>query len=147
MNESRRRLKRAALSALSSALLAVALCAAAHASGGGDKDARAIEGIVYYTNNSPDDYQFLVELFDSSKSRRVAAKWTEGQTGQFEFKGLKAGVYYLQVSASPRCLLQYEVDVREKQPERLRVFGDADCGKARVEGLPRPRPVPRDKKR
>jgi hypothetical protein len=144
MNESRRRLKRAALS---SVLLAAALCAAARASDGDDKDTRAIEGIVYYTNNSPDDYQFLVELFDSSKSRRVAVKWTEGQTGRFEFKGLKAGVYYLQVVASPRCLLQYEVDVREKQPERLRVFGDADCGKAKVEGLPKPRPAPRDKKR
>ena len=133
---------------LPSLLLTAALCVAAHAKDERKQKAvtRSIEGIVYYTNNSPDDYAFPVELFDARR-RRVAAKWTEGQTGQFVFKGLKAGIYYLQVVASPRCLLQYEVDVREKQPERLRVFGDADCGKAKVEGLPKPRPAPRDKKR
>src|ERR1051325_10267777 len=130
-----RRLKRVVLSSI---LLTFALCAAARAEGEGKSktDARTIEGIVYYTNNSPDDYQFLVELFDS-KRRRMAAKWTEGQTGRFEFKGLKPAKYYLQVVASPRCILQYEVDATEKQPERLRVFGDADCGKSKVKGLPK----------
>ncbi len=141
----RRRLKRIVLSSL---LLTAALCVVARASGEGESKsaARSIGGIVYYTNNAPEDNAFLVELFDS-KRRRVAVKWTEGQTGRFEFKGLKAGRYYLQVSASPRCLLQYEVDARKQQPERLRVFGDADCGRAKVEGLPRPHPVPRDKQR
>jgi hypothetical protein len=126
-------------------LLLLTAAPAARASGGGESkaDARTIEGIVYFTNNSPDDYAFPVELFDS-KRRRVAAKWTEGQTGRFEFKGLKAAKYYLQVVASPRCVLQYEVDASKKQPERLRTFGDADCGKAKVKGLPKPRPVPRD---
>jgi hypothetical protein len=133
---------------LLSLLLTAALCAVVRASGeGGDKAVtRSIEGMVYYTNNTPKDNAFLVELFDS-KRRRVAVKWTEGQTGRFEFEGLKAGRYYLQVSASPRCLLQYEVDAREKQPERLRVFGDADCGRAKVKGLHKPRPVPRDEQR
>jgi hypothetical protein len=131
---------------LLSLLLTAALCAVARASGGDKAVTRSIEGMVYYTNNTPEDNAFLVELFDS-KRRRVAVKWTEGQTGRFEFDGLKAGRYYLQVSASPRCLLQYEVDARAKQPERLRVFGDADCGRAKVKGLPRPRPVPRDEQR
>jgi hypothetical protein len=53
----------------------------------------------------------------------------------------------LQVVASPRCILQYEVDAREKQPERLQVFGDADCGKAKVKGLPKPQPIPRGEQR
>jgi hypothetical protein len=127
-------------------LLTAAPVARASDEGEGKAAARSIGGMVYYTNNTPEDNAFLVELFDS-KRRRVSVKWTEGQTGRFEFKGLKAGRYYLQVSASPRCLLQYEVDAREKQPERLRVFGDADCGRAKVEGLPKPRPVPRDRQR
>lgn len=144
-NETQRPFKRAALSSL---LLIVALCAAAHAKAEGKRKnaARSIVGIVYFTNNSPDDYAFLVELFDSRR-RRVSVKWTEGQTGKFEFKGLKPGKYYLQVSGPDICLLQYEVDATEKQPERLQVFGDAGCGHHSVGGLALPRPVPRDKKR
>lgn len=138
-------LRRLKIIVLSSILLTVALCAAAHASGESKDAARTIEGMVYFTNNSPDVHDFPVELFNS-KRRRVAAKRTE-QNGHFEFKGLKADEYYLQVSIGPRCLLQYEVDARKQQPESLRVFGDADCGKAKIEGLPAPRPVPRNKKR
>lgn len=144
-SETQRQLKRAVLS---SVLLTAALCTAAHAKAEGRRKtaARSIVGIVYFTNNSPDDYAFLVELFDSRR-RRVAVKWTEGQTGKFEFKGLKPGKYYLQVSGPDICLLQYEVDATEKQPERLQVFGDAGCGHHSVPGLPMPRPAPRDKKR
>jgi hypothetical protein len=108
---------------------------------------RSIAGIVYFTNNSPEDYAFLVELFEGRTRRRVAAKWTEGQSGSFEFKGLRPGVYYLQVSGENICLLQYKVDASKGQPERLRVFGDADCGHRTAPGLPAPRPVTRADKR
>lgn len=137
------RLKRIVLSLL---LLFTALCVAAHAAGEGKPAKRSIEGMVYFTNNSPKDYTFLVELFDARR-RRVAVKWTEEQTGRFEFKGLKPAKYYLQVSGSNICLLQYELDAREKQPEHLQVFGDASCGHYQVAGLPAPRPIPRAKKR
>ena len=145
IGERHRHLKRLALS---SVLLALALCSAAYARAERKLKtaARSIEGIVYFTNNSPEDYTFLVELFDSRR-RRVAVKWTEGRTGHFEFEGLKAAKYYLQVSGSNICLLQYEVDAREEQPERLQVFGDADCGRRKVKGLPAPRQVPRGNKR
>jgi hypothetical protein len=107
---------------------------------------RTIEGTVYFTNNSPEDNAFLVELFrGGARKRRVAVKWTEGQSGYFEFKRLKPGVYYLQVSGPNICLLQYRVDASKAQPERLQVFGDAGCGHHKVAGLPRPRPIPRDK--
>jgi hypothetical protein len=120
----------------------------AHASGEGKSKtvARTISGMVYFTNNSPDVYEFPVELFDS-KFRRVAAKRTENDSGHFEFKGLRPGLYYVQVLISNRCLLQYEVDARKEQPERLQVFGDAGCGHHQIVGLPAPRPVPRNKKR
>jgi hypothetical protein len=131
------------------ALLASCLCGGAQAD---DRTARrkadrTVSGIIYFTNNSPEDYTFLVELFEGRAKRRVAAKWTDGQSGNFEFKGLRPGVYYVQVSGPDICLLQYKVDASKKQPEHLRVFGDAGCGHHTVAGLPAPRPVPRDKKR
>jgi hypothetical protein len=116
------------------------------ASGEGKTAARTIEGKVYFTNDAPEVYSFPVELFDSRR-RRVAAKRTERDSGHFEFKGLRPGRYYLQVNIGVRCLLQYEVDARREQPESLRLFGDADCGRAKVKRLPRPRPVPRDEQR
>ncbi len=131
---------------LSLILSAAAPCASARASGGGKKGTRTVEGMVYFTNDSPDVYNFPVELFDS-KFRRVAAKRTARESGHFEFKGLRPGKYYLQVLVSARCLLQYEVDARRGQPERLTILGDAGCGRHQIPGMPAPRPVPRDKKR
>ena len=142
-HERQRNLKRVILS---SVLLTVALCAAAHAKGEAKTRTRTVSGMVYFTNNSPDVYEFSVELFNS-KFRRVAAKRTEHDSGYFEFKGLRPGLYYVQVLINSRCLLQYEVDARKGQPERLQVFGDAGCGHHTVAGLPAPRPVPRRKKR
>jgi hypothetical protein len=144
-NETKRRLKRVVLSSL---LLLAALCAPARAEGEGESKSRTrtIQGMVYFTNNSPDVYEFSVELFNSN-FRRVAAKRTERDSGYFEFKGLRPAKYYLQVLINSRCLLQYEVDARKAQPESLRVFGDAGCGHHQIVGLPAPRPVPRGKKR
>jgi hypothetical protein len=114
---------------------------------GRKKSGRTVSGIIYFTNNSPEDYTFLIELFEGRAKRRIAAKWTDGQSGDFEFKGLRPGVYYVQVSGPNICLLQYKVDASRGQPEHLRVFGDAGCGNHSVAGLPAPRPVPRRKKR
>lgn len=144
-NEMRRRLKRVVLPSL---ILLAALCAAARAEGEGQAKTRTrtISGTVYFTNNSPDVYQFPVELFDS-KFRRIAAKRTENDSGYFEFKGLRPAKYYLQVLVNSRCLLQYEVDARKAQPEEMTILGDAGCGHHQIVGMPAPRPVPRNKKR
>lgn len=131
---------------MSSVLLTVALCAAAHAKGESRARTRTISGMVYFTNNSPDVYDFWVELFDS-KFRRIAAKRTRLDSGYFEFKGLRPGKYYFQVLINSRCLLQYEVDARRQQPEQMTILGDAGCGHHQIVGLPAPRPVPRKKKR
>ena len=144
-DERLRRLKRVVLATV---LLTVALCAAARAEGEGESKGRTrtVSGMVYFTNNSPDVYAFPVELFNS-KFKRIASRRTESDSGYFEFKGLRPGLYYVQVLINNRCLLQYEVDARKGQPERLQVFGDAGCGQHQIVGLPAPRPVPRDKKR
>lgn len=131
-------------------VLALCLCGGSRAADqrGTQKADRTVSGIVYFTNNSPDDYAFLIELFEGrAKKRRIAAQWTEGQSGNFEFKHLRPGVYYVQVSGPDICLLQYKVDASKSQPEHLQVFGDAGCGHYKVAGLPAPRPIPRDTKR
>ena len=130
------------------ALLATCLCVVSHAAGRTRRarPARTVSGMIYYTNNSPKDHSFFIELFAGRARRRLAAKWTE-DTGYFEFKGLRPGVYYLQISGPQICLLQYEVDASKRQPEQLTILGDAGCGHHQVAGLPAPRPVPRPKKR
>ena len=145
-SETRRHFKRVVLPSL---LLLAALCAAARAEGEGESKTRTrtISGMVYFTNDSPDVYDFPVELFDS-KFRRIAATRTPRDRGYFEFKGLRPAKYYFQVLINSRCLLQYEVDARRGQPERMTILGDADCGGPhQIVGLPAPRPVPRKKKR
>jgi hypothetical protein len=142
-NETRRRLKRVVLPPL---LLLAALCAAAHAKGEAKPGTRTVSGMVYFTNNSPDVHDFPVELFNS-KFRRIAATRTPRDGGYFEFKGLRPGLYYVQVLINSRCLLQYEVDARKAQPEQMTILGDAGCGHHQIVGMPAPRPVPRKKKR
>ena len=129
-------------------LLTTLLCAVSQAAekAGRKRAGRTVSGMIYFTNNSPEDRSYFVELFAGRAKRRLAAKWT-GQDSYFEFKGLSPGVYYLQVSGPQICLLQYEVDASKSQPERLTILGDADCGRQQVAGLPAPRPAPRPKKR
>lgn len=129
-------------------LLAACLCGGSRAA---DRPARAkaprtVSGMIYFTNDTPKDKSYFIELFDGRAGRRLAAKWTE-DTGYFEFGGLRPGVYYLQISGPQICLLQYRVDASKRQPEQLTILGDAGCGHHRVAGLPAPRPLPRARKR
>ena len=128
--------------------LVSSLCAGARAA---DRPAargagRTVSGMIYFTNDTPKDKSYFVELFAGRAKRRLAAKWTE-DSGYFEFKGLRPGVYYLQISGPNICLLQYEVDASKREPRQLTVLGDAGCGHHRVAGLPAPRPLPRAEKR
>ncbi len=129
-------------------LLAALLCggSAASAKGRVTKPARTVSGMIYFTNDTPPDKSYFIELFRGRPVRRLAAKWTR-DSGYFEFKGLRPGVYYLQISGPNICLLQYEVNAARTQPEQLTILGDAGCGRHRVAGLPAPRPLPRPKKR
>jgi hypothetical protein len=129
-------------------LLASCLCGGSPAAGEGRraKPVRKVSGMIYFTNNTPDDRSYFVELFAGRAMRRLDARWTE-DGGYFEFKGLRRGVYYVQISGPNICLLQYRVNASKAQPERLTILGDAGCGRHRVAGLPAPRPLPRGKKR
>jgi hypothetical protein len=132
-------------------LLTGDLCGGAIAQGGGvpasDEAERSISGSIRFTNNSPKDHVFLVELFTADAKRRVAVRWTDAR-GDFKFLGLKPRRYILQVNINRKlCLLQYVVDATKQQPEHLHVFGDADCRHSHVAGVPAPRPIPRNKER
>ena len=129
-------------------VLVSSLCAGARAadSPAGKKAGRTVSGMIYFTNNTPKDKSYFIELFAGRAKRRLAAKWTE-DGGYFEFKGLRPGVYYLQISGPNICLLQYEVDASKGEPKQLTILGDAGCGHHQVAGLPAPRPVPRATKR
>jgi hypothetical protein len=128
-------------------ILAACLCGDARAADKGRraKPERTVSGMIYFTNNTPEDKSYFVELFAGRARRRLAAKWTL-DSGYFEFKGLRPGVYYLQISGPQICLLQYEVNASKTQPEQLTILGDAGCGHHQVAGLPAPRPLPRPKK-
>jgi hypothetical protein len=102
--------------------------------------------MIYFTNDTPPDKSYFIELFRGRPVRRLAAKWTR-DSGYFEFKGLRPGVYYLQISGPNICLLQYEVNATRTQPEQLTILGDAGCGRHQVAGLPAPRPLPSPEKR
>ncbi len=134
--------------ALLCVVLTIFLCGVSQAADktGRKRTGRTVSGMIYFTNNTPEDTSYFVELFAGRAKRRLAAKWT-GQDSYFEFKGLRPGVYYLQISGPQICLLQYEVDASKEQPERLTILGDAGCGHHQVAGLPAPRPLPRRKKR
>lgn len=138
------RLKRTVLLCV---LLTSCLCGGAHAADRGRraKPDRTVSGMIYFTNDTPKGKSYFIELFAGRARRRLAAKWTE-DSGYFEFKGLRPGVYYLQISGPQICLLQYVVDASKTQPEQLTILGDAGCGRHRVAGLPAPRPLPLPKK-
>lgn len=125
-------------------LLTAGLGGASHAADRGRraKPARTVSGMIYFTNDTPKDKSYFIEIFAGRAKRRLAAKWTK-DSGYFEFKGLRPGVYYLQISGPNICLLQYEVDASRGEPRTLTILGDAGCGGHRVPGLPAPRPVPR----
>jgi hypothetical protein len=129
-------------------LLVSSLCGGSQAADktGRKSPGRTVSGMIYFTNNTPEDKSYFIELFAGRAKRRLAARWTE-DSGYFEFKGLRPGVYYLQISGPQICLLQYEVDASKGQPERLTILGDAGCGHHQVAGLPAPRPLPRRKTR
>ena len=126
-------------------LLASCLCGGGSPAAGSERRAKAgrvVSGTIYFTNDTPKDKSYFVELFAGRAMRRLAAKWTH-DSGYFEFKGLRPGVYYLQISGPNICLLQYKVDASKAQPEGLTILGDAGCGHHQVAGLPAPRPLPK----
>jgi hypothetical protein len=102
--------------------------------------ARRIEGIIYFTNNTPRNLDtFPIELYSRADRERNAAR-SAGANGVFKLTGIKLGKYLLRLTWPPdRCTLRYRVDVTKESGSNIRVIMDAACGSGRdgsVQDLP-----------
>lgn len=89
-----------------------------------------LSGIIYFTNNSPDNIEtYPVELYTSNQKRRLVASRANADS-TFKLSGLKQGKYLLKLTWPPnRCTLWYRVSVPEDSSKRIRVIMDAACSK------------------
>jgi hypothetical protein len=94
-------------------------------------------GIIYFTNNTPEEVeQFPIELFTSDRGRRVA-KTKPDHAHRFKFSELKPRKYLLRVTWPGRCVLWYRVNLTTKSAFTGRLIMDVDCAHANgvVRGL------------
>ena len=92
------------------------------------EDAGTLSGIIYFTNNSPDNMEtFPVELYSRNQKRRLIASRANADS-TFKLSGLRPGKYLLKFTWPPdRCTLWYRVNVPEDSKKRIRVIMDAAC--------------------
>lgn len=93
-----------------------------------NQETGTLSGIIYFTNNSPDNIEtFPVELYTLNQKRRLVAS-TANSDSTFKLSGLKSGKYLLKFTWPPnRCTLWYRVNVPEDSNKRIRVIMDAAC--------------------
>lgn len=88
---------------------------------------RTASGIIYFTNNTPDNVgSFSVEVLTTNKKKVVAATRPDGHD-QFEFRSLKPGKYLLRVTWPNHCVLSYRMDLTKESRTQIRVIMDAEC--------------------
>lgn len=117
-----------ALAALALALLPSPASAAAELARR-DRGDRVINGQLYHTNDSPDVYNYPLELRTGDDRRRVLKTRTDARGG-FSLKGLKPARYVVRVDGPRGCVLRYRVDTRRRKEFRMTILVDAGCGAA-----------------
>jgi hypothetical protein len=91
------------------------------------KDSRALAGIIYFTNNTPDNVEhFPIELFTRNKRRRLAATLPD-RRHRFALAELRPGKYLLRLTWPNRCVLWYRVDLTKESRSDVRIIMDVDC--------------------
>jgi hypothetical protein len=94
------------------------------------KGGRTLSGIIYFTNNTPENVeQFPVELFGRDQKHLVAAT-TPDQRHRFAFTDLKPGKYLLKFNWPNHCVLWYRVNLTKQSRSDIRVIMDAACAHA-----------------
>lgn len=104
----------------------------------GQTDRREAAGIIYFTNNSPDDINsFPVEVLALNKKTVVAATRLDDHH-QFRFSSLKPGRYLLRLTWPNHCVLWYRLDLTKESQTRIRVLMDLDCAhfNGKIQNLP-----------
>lgn len=93
----------------------------------GRKAQRALSGIIYFTNNSPDDVEeFPVELFTRDQKRRVATTRPNSKH-RFALTDVSPGKYLLKLTWPNHCVLWYRVDLTKESLLNVRILMDVDC--------------------
>jgi hypothetical protein len=97
---------------------------------------RRAAGIIYFTNNTPEDvHTFPVEVLKSNK--KVAVTYPD-EHHRFAFSNLMPGKYLLRLTWPKHCVLSYRLDLSKQSIDPIKVIMDAECAhnNGRVRDLP-----------
>ena len=97
---------------------------------------RRAAGIIYFTNNTPEDLRtFPVEVLKSN--RKVAVTYPD-EHHRFAFSNLMPGKYLLRLTWPKHCVLSYRLDLSKQSIDLIKVIMDAECAhnNGRVRDLP-----------
>ena len=87
---------------------------------------RRAAGIIYFTNNTPEDLRtFPIEILDGANKR--LARTFPDEHFRFAFTGLRPGKYVLRLTWPKRCVLSYRLDLSQQSIAQIRVIMDAEC--------------------
>ena len=107
--------------AVTSLMLLLSLSCAAFA-----QDKRTLSGIIYFTNNTPDDLQsYPVELLTAKK--KIIKVTNPDDYHRFALSDIAPGKYLLKLTWPNRCVLWYRIDLTKKSANHVTVLMDADC--------------------
>ena len=88
---------------------------------------RNVNGIIYFTNNTPDDVRsFPVEVLARNR-RKVVATTTPDEHHRFNFDGIVPGRYLLKLTWPQRCVLWYRLDLSRQSQTEIPIIMDAAC--------------------
>jgi len=94
------------------------------------KGGRTLSGIIYFTNNTPNNVeQFPVELFRQDQKHLVAAT-TPDRRHRFALTDLNPGKYLLKLNWPNHCVLWYRMNLRDQSRSEVRIIMDAACAHA-----------------
>jgi hypothetical protein len=88
---------------------------------------RDVGGIIYFTNNTPDDLRSFPVQIVTRNRQKVIASTTPDEQNAFHFRGTEAGKYLLKLTWPGHCVLWYRLDLRKESKTQIRVIMDAAC--------------------
>jgi hypothetical protein len=87
---------------------------------------RRAGGIIYFTNNTPEDLRtFPIEILNGANKRLAITHPDEHF--RFAFPDVKPGRYVLRLTWPKRCVLSYRLDLTRQSMEEIKIIMDAEC--------------------
>jgi hypothetical protein len=84
-------------------------------------------GIIYFTNNTPDDLRSFPVQIVKRNQKKVIASTTPDEHNEFHFRGVEPDNYLLKLTWPGHCVLWYRLDLRKESKTQIRVIMDAAC--------------------